>query len=279
MSSTTTVPQPTTTTTTTKFIKCVTVGDGADYVPTVFDNFSANVMVDRQTVSLGLWDTAGQEDYNRLRPLSYRGSDVFILAFSLISRPSYENVSKKKWVPELRHYAPLVPIVLVGTKLDLREDKQFHLNYPAACTVSTEQGQELKRQIGALTYVECSAKTQQDIFYFLPEKCYPLKQMDESICKRDPALTFYFLLTWKNIKVVFDAAIKVVLQAPKPKNDLNVGEKDITNDIFGLDPLISAKPMSREVQSKGNQARKNVRAHSGSCGEMGSRKDKAHSTL
>ncbi|KAJ4727302.1 Rac-like GTP-binding protein [Melia azedarach] len=184
-------------TTATKFIKCVTVGDGAvgktcllisytsntfptDYVPTVFDNFSANVLVDGQTVNLGLWDTAGQEDYNRLRPLSYRGADVFILAFSLISRPSYENISKK-WVPELRHYAPSVPIVLVGTKLDLREDRQFHLDYPGACTISTEQGQELKKQIGALAYVECSSKTQQ------------------------------------NVKAVFDAAIKVVLQPPKKK--------------------------------------------------------------
>ncbi|GLT39659.1 hypothetical protein SLA2020_138390 [Shorea laevis] len=181
----------------TKFIKCVTVGDGAvgktcllisytsntfptDYVPTVFDNFSANVMVDGQTVNLGLWDTAGQEDYNRLRPLSYRGADVFILAFSLISRPSYENISKK-WVPELRHYAPSVPIVLVGTKLDLREDRQFHSDYPGACTISTEQGEELKKQIGALAYIECSSKTQQ------------------------------------NVKAVFDAAIKVVLQPPKVK--------------------------------------------------------------
>jgi len=116
-----------------RFIKCVTVGDGAvgktcllisytsntfptDYVPTVFDNFSANVVVNGSTVNLGLWDTAGQEDYNRLRPLSYRGADVFILAFSLISKASYENVSKK-WIPELKHYAPGVPIVLVGTSL------------------------------------------------------------------------------------------------------------------------------------------------------------------
>ncbi|CAH8345143.1 unnamed protein product [Eruca vesicaria subsp. sativa] len=116
-----------------RFIKCVTVGDGAvgktcllisytsntfptDYVPTVFDNFSANVVVNGATINLGLWDTAGQEDYNRLRPLSYRGADVFILAFSLISKASYENVSKK-WIPELKHYAPGVPIVLVGTKL------------------------------------------------------------------------------------------------------------------------------------------------------------------
>nr|POE75343.1 rac-like gtp-binding protein 7 [Quercus suber] len=156
--------------TTTRFIKCVTVGDGAvgktsllisyttntfptDYVPTVFDNFSANVMVDGKTVNLGLWDTAGQEDYNRLRPLSYRGADVFLLCFSLISRPSFENISKK-WIPELRHYAPSVPIVL---------------------------GEELKNQIGAVAYIECSSKTQQ------------------------------------NVKGVFDTSIKLVLEPPKPK--------------------------------------------------------------
>ncbi|KAI3967039.1 hypothetical protein MKW92_008932 [Papaver armeniacum] len=180
-----------------KFIKCVTVGDGAvgktcllisytsntfptDYVPTVFDNFSASVLVDAQIVSLGLWDTAGQEDYNRLRPLSYRGADVFLLAFSLISRPSFENITKK-WIPELRHYAPSVPIVLVGTKLDLREDKQFHIDYPGAYTISTAQGEELKKQIGALAYVECSSKNQQ------------------------------------NVKTVFDIAIKLVLHPPKTK--------------------------------------------------------------
>lgn len=38
---------------------------------------------------------SGQEDYNRLRPLSYRGADVFLLAFSLISKASYENIYKK----------------------------------------------------------------------------------------------------------------------------------------------------------------------------------------
>ncbi|KAL3621384.1 Rho GTPase protein rac1 [Castilleja foliolosa] len=178
-----------------KFIKCVTVGDGAvgktcllisytsntfpsDYVPTVFDNFSANVVVDGNTVNLGLWDTAGQEDYNRLRPLSYRGADVFILSFSLISKASYENISKK-WIPELRHYAPGVPIILVGTKLDLREDKHFFVDHPGAVPISTSQGVELKKMIGAAAYIECSSKAQQ------------------------------------NVKSVFDAAIKVVLQPPK----------------------------------------------------------------
>ncbi|CAD5178170.1 unnamed protein product [Musa acuminata subsp. malaccensis] len=195
---------------TARFIKCVTVGDGAvgktcmlisytsnifptvtseslafsrrDYVPTVFDNFSANVIVDGSTVNLGLWDTAGQEDYNRLRPLSYRGADVFLLAFSLISKASYENVYKK-WIPELRHYAPNVPIVLVGTKIgaDLREDRQFIIDHPGTTPITIAQAKELKKMIGAAVYIECSSKTQQ------------------------------------NVKAVFDAAIKVVIYPPKPK--------------------------------------------------------------
>ncbi|XXG48024.1 hypothetical protein AAC387_Pa02g2571 [Persea americana] len=180
-----------------KFIKCVTVGDGAvgktcmlicytsnkfptDYVPTVFDNFSANVAVDGNIINLGLWDTAGQEDYSRLRPLSYRGADVFVLAFSLLSRASYENVLKK-WMPELRRFAPNVPIVLVGTKLDLRNDKGYLADHVEATTITSAQGEELRKQIGAAAYIECSSKTQQ------------------------------------NVKAVFDTAIKVVLQPPKRK--------------------------------------------------------------
>ncbi|KAL4573899.1 hypothetical protein LXL04_020720 [Taraxacum kok-saghyz] len=109
-----------------------------DYVSTVFDNFSANVVVNGATVNLGLWDTAGQEDYNRLRPLSYCGADVFILAFSLISKASYENVCKK-WFLELKRYAPGVPIIIVGTKIDLRDDKQFFADHPNAVPITTAQ--------------------------------------------------------------------------------------------------------------------------------------------
>ena len=52
-------------------------------------------MVDGKPISLGLWDTAGQEDYDRLRPLSYPQTDVFLICFSLVSPPSYENVRTK----------------------------------------------------------------------------------------------------------------------------------------------------------------------------------------
>ena len=63
----------------------------------VFDNYSANVMVDGKTFSLGLWDSAGQEDYDR--PLLYPQTDVFLICFSLVSPPSYENVRTKVRFP------------------------------------------------------------------------------------------------------------------------------------------------------------------------------------
>ena len=116
-------------------VKCVVVGDAAvgktcllnsyttnafpgvhpvtGYTPTVFDHNSVDVMVDGTPVHLGLWDTSGHEDYKKLRPLSYPQTDVFLVAFSLISRASYEN-TQQKWYPELEPLCPGVPIICVG---------------------------------------------------------------------------------------------------------------------------------------------------------------------
>lgn len=186
-------------------IKCVCVGDGAtgktcmlisyttngfpgEYIPTVFDNYSPNVMVDGRPINLGLWDTAGQEDYDRLRPLSYPQTDVFIIAFSLINPASFENVSAK-WYPEIRrdvddgrvqYQSNNAPVILVGTKLDLRDDKDQieKLKDKRLAPITYPQGLAMAKDINAVKYLECSA------------------------------------LTTKGLKTVFDEAIRAVLYPP-----------------------------------------------------------------
>lgn len=163
-------------------IKCVVVGDGAvgktcllisftanafpgEYVPTVFDNYSANMVVDGQSVALGLWDTAGQEDYDRLRPLSYPQTDVFLLCYSVISLSSFDNV-KIKWFEEINHHCPGTPIILVGTKIDLREDRaqidQLNAKFKRG-PITFEEGLAKSQEIKATKYLECSARTQKGL--------------------------------------------------------------------------------------------------------------------
>ena len=83
------------------------------YVPTVFENYVTDCRVDGRSVQLALWDTAGQEDYERLRPLAYSRSHVILIGFSVDSPDSLENV-RHKWIEEAREQCPDVPVILVG---------------------------------------------------------------------------------------------------------------------------------------------------------------------
>ncbi|OZC10207.1 Ras family protein [Onchocerca flexuosa] len=145
--------------------KLVIVGDGACgktcllivfskdqfpdvYVPTVFENYVADIEVDGKQVELALWDTAGQEDYDRLRPLSYPDTDVILMCFSIDSPDSLENIPEK-WTPEA----------------DLRNDQQTirELAKMKQEPVRSEQGRAIAEQIGAFAYLECSAKAKEGI--------------------------------------------------------------------------------------------------------------------
>jgi len=198
-------------------IKLMVVGDGnvgktcllisyttnsfpGEYVPTVFDNYNANTIIDNTPVVLGMWDTAGSDAYDTLRPLSYPGTDVFMICFSIFSPSSFENVLKK-WHPEIvMHMADTrPPIILVGTKCDLR-GKQTSIDGLKAQgeePITYEMGMEMKKEIGAYKYLECSALTQE------------------------------------GLSQVFEEAVKVVL-FPPAKDEPHKSNKNVLNKITGL---------------------------------------------
>ncbi|MBW0485325.1 hypothetical protein O181_025040 [Austropuccinia psidii MF-1] len=161
--------------------KLVIVGDGACgktcllivfskgtfpevYVPTVFENYVADVEVDGKRVELALWDTAGQEDYDRLRPLSYPDSHVILICFAIDSPDSLDNV-QEKWISEVLHFCQGLPIVLVGCKKDLRNDPKTieELRRTSQKPVTPEEGMNVAQKIGSQRYLECSAKTGQGV--------------------------------------------------------------------------------------------------------------------
>ncbi|KAG6833297.1 GTP-binding protein Rho1 [Tephrocybe sp. NHM501043] len=143
------------------------VSSNSAYIPTVFENYVTQVSFEGKEIELALWDTAGQEEYDRLRPLSYPESDVILIVFSIDFPTSLANV-QDKWYPEVAHFCEGTPLILVGTKTDLRSDDQTKrmLGAQGQSPITPEQGGNVAREIGA-KYIECSAKTGrgvQDVF-------------------------------------------------------------------------------------------------------------------
>ncbi|KAI9205867.1 P-loop containing nucleoside triphosphate hydrolase protein [Polychytrium aggregatum] len=130
-----------------------------EYVPTIFENFISRIQLGKKLVELSLWDTAGQEDYDRLRPLSYPDTDVVLLAYSIAEPSSYWNILEK-WSPETSHFLYNVPSILVGLKLDLRDDPEIkeRLRKSGSKPVSFEMGEDMMNRIRASKFFECSSK-------------------------------------------------------------------------------------------------------------------------
>lgn len=148
------------------------------YEPTVFENYVHDIFIDGQSVQLSLWDTAGQEEFDRLRSLSYSDTHCIMLCFSIDSPDSLENV-QSKWVGEIADHCEGVKLVLVALKCDLRnnESTEFENSVNIGSIeddsynpyslggrqqekklISYEEGLTVAKKIGALRYLECSAK-------------------------------------------------------------------------------------------------------------------------
>jgi len=144
--------------------KLVVVGDGAcgktcllirfaegtfnpEYIPTIFENRASKITVDNTELELTLWDTAGQEAYEVIRPLAYKDADIILICYSIESPESLKNVSEV-WIQEIRHYCPTCPIILVGNKSDLKNSSN---------AVRTEEAKKVSEEIKAQGFLECSA--------------------------------------------------------------------------------------------------------------------------
>ena len=155
-------------------LKFVAVGDGTvgksatlisyttntfpdSYTPTVFDNYTCTLMVDGKPVMLALFDTAGQFEMDRLRPLSYGGADLFLVVFSVVDRNSFDNI-RSAWVPEITHYSPKTPFLLVGNKCDLADDVRMQSKL-----IKDDEAHALAKELGAVCYISCSALTQKGL--------------------------------------------------------------------------------------------------------------------
>ncbi|XP_061685839.1 rho-related GTP-binding protein RhoH [Syngnathoides biaculeatus] len=155
-------------------VKCVLVGDCAvgktallvsfasgtfpdSYKPTVFDNTGVEVYTDGAVISLGLWDTAGHDNFRQIRPRSYRQADVVLVCYSVANPNSLANV-QRKWMAEVRENLPTVPVLVVGTQTDVRESA----SHRGAC-VSAADGRRVAQEVRAKGYLECSSLTKRGV--------------------------------------------------------------------------------------------------------------------
>uniref|UniRef100_A0A6B2LJV5 Uncharacterized protein n=1 Tax=Arcella intermedia TaxID=1963864 RepID=A0A6B2LJV5_9EUKA len=125
------------------------------FLPISFDTVTNNIQINNSLVELSLWNTNGLDDYDRLRPLSYPDTNLFLVVFSVVSPSSFQSVTSK-WIPELQNHSPSTPYLLVGSKTDLREDTKY-IETQGVTPIQFDQGQLLAQEIKAIQYLEVSA--------------------------------------------------------------------------------------------------------------------------
>ncbi|VDN59510.1 unnamed protein product [Dracunculus medinensis] len=170
-----------------KPLKFVVVGDGGcgktslimvqaggeftdNYIPTAFDDYAIEALINGKTKVITVCDTAGEDDYNSLRPLSYPDADVFIVCYS-VERPGSIKSIREKWLPEIKKFCPEVPILIIGNKKDIRcerkalttssHDKIKDSNFNGL--VDIDEASALACEFTPHKVIECSAKTKEGV--------------------------------------------------------------------------------------------------------------------
>lgn len=138
-----------------------------------------------------MFDTAGEEDFDRLRPLSYCDTHIVLICYCVNHPTSAANVTEK-WIPEIRHFCGKCPVILVACKTDLRTDQQVieKLQRQNEKPVSTEFGQQLALRVKANAFMECSAKTGDGIMELF-DRATRLSLEKNSQRKNRPKCTLY----------------------------------------------------------------------------------------
>ena len=166
-------------------IKCVLVGDSksgktallytlskgifpTQHLPTVINNVNVGWKFEENQATISFWDTPGDEKEEEARSMAYQNADVILITFSLNKLKDVTHI-KKKWFNEVQNYSPNASILLIGTNLDKREDLSYDHNVVNKSTidyqrrkeedmVSYSKGLTIAKEIGAISYIESSAK-------------------------------------------------------------------------------------------------------------------------
>lgn len=183
-------------------LKCVLVGDSGvgktsliisyttekfrkDHTPTIYDKFTTSLAVYGKKINLTLCDTSGSDDFGHLRPLCYPQVDVALICFSVTDYSSFEN-ARDKWIKELRRHCSSVPVILIGTNIDTRDNGTLlrDLKTSSKKYVSKSEGLKAALSMKAVTYIECSSKTQSNVKAAFDEVIATALEMNSSNTKQ-----------------------------------------------------------------------------------------------
>lgn len=146
------------------------------YDPTIEDSYRKQIEVDGRQVMLEIMDTAGTEQFTSMREFYMRDAHGFLLVFSITSLTSLQELAElREQIVQIKGGDPNVPIVLVGNKSDLEEDRK----------VSRSQAFKVSQAWGNVPYYETSARRRQNVPEVFVDVCRQIMRKDLSRARRD----------------------------------------------------------------------------------------------